>query len=771
MPIMLDRRVCCDLNETISREWLITNSLGGYASGTVAGVLTRAEHGLLVALPPNDNTPHLLVAKIDEEVIFDRRTYYLGTNEYRDGLLNPSGFVHLETFRLEDGFPIFTYRLGGINGIILEKRIWMPPERNTTCIQYRVISTIGENHPISSLNEDDANDEATQNALRLTLLPFTTYRPYQQSQPMTHTFQVESHYFENHSSRSLWRTTHAPSQNIVGATLHADSQPLSYHILALCHPNSRIAFLPTGVWYSNFLHRHNTITDPVTEALYLPGVIRTTLWPAEDATLTVIVSTENLETLIFRSSQLAHSYKQYVERQQRFFQVPGQPHQTQSELSEAQRLLPLTTTSDPQQGGRDLLRLLTQAGDRFLFHYTKQHTRPSSSNTWMLRSNFYDLALRTRDTLLALPGLTLDTKRYAEAESLLRLVASHFQEGLLPEYLTPSGQSSQEQDQQSIDTPLWFFYTLDHYLRVTRRYSLLEELYGTLKETLEAFIHRPTNSIYLDSHDGLLSVHQSHKALTWMNTNIDGMLLTPRSGKPVEVNALWYHALSLMHEWSHQIGATSRTVYYKELATLCHENFQRRFWYEQGGYLYDVVDGPQGNNDPALRPNQLFSFSLRYPVLEPVYWQQVHDVVSRHLLTPYGLRTLAPHDANYRAHTDATPNSSLQALHQGSVWPWLLGPYIDATLMLQKHAPEPLPEHGKTLFREYLWRKGLRLLEPLKELLSENLMGMCGGALDGEAPHHINHEIASALSIGELLRVYDTLARLRTNGYESVLAY
>src|SRR5437868_2195644 len=141
MPIAFDRSICRDLNETISREWLITNGLGGYAAGTVAGVLTRMQHGLLVASLQDATTPQLLLAKIDEEVVFDQRTYYLGTNEYRDGTLNPGGFVHLETFHLEEGFPVFTYRLGGIEGIMLEKRIWMAHGYNTTYIQYCVLRT------------------------------------------------------------------------------------------------------------------------------------------------------------------------------------------------------------------------------------------------------------------------------------------------------------------------------------------------------------------------------------------------------------------------------------------------------------------------------------------------------------------------------------------------------------------------------------------------------------------------------------------------------
>ena len=199
MPITFDRSICCDLNETISREWLITNGLGGYASGTVAGVLTRMQHGLLVISPRDTAAPQLLLAKIDEEVAFDQRTYYLGTNEYQEGTLNPSGFAHLETFRLEEGFPILTYRLGGIDGVMLEKRIWMPHGYNTTYIQYRVVPTATPFEPLNGTSDwrdtgittrtsniDYARyhsyPEAAQRVLTLTLLPFAAYRPFNQPQ-------------------------------------------------------------------------------------------------------------------------------------------------------------------------------------------------------------------------------------------------------------------------------------------------------------------------------------------------------------------------------------------------------------------------------------------------------------------------------------------------------------------------------------------------------------------------------------------------------------
>src|SRR5947209_8385664 len=188
MPITFDRSICCDLNETVGREWLVTNGKGGYASGTVAGMLARLQQGLLVASPREGTDPQLLVAKIDEEIVFDQRTYYLGTNEYRDSTLNPAGFVHHETFRLEEGFPVFTYHLGGIDGIMLEKRIWMPQGLNTTYIHYRVLRTASP-HSLQDAafwqSESPARQgyrryqdypNADQRVLSMTLLPFAAYR-------------------------------------------------------------------------------------------------------------------------------------------------------------------------------------------------------------------------------------------------------------------------------------------------------------------------------------------------------------------------------------------------------------------------------------------------------------------------------------------------------------------------------------------------------------------------------------------------------------------
>src|SRR5215472_4755674 len=217
MPITFDRSICCDIHETISREWLITNGLGGCASGTVAGTLTRMQQGLLVTSLSDEESPRLLLAKIDEEIQFDERTYYLGTNEYRDGTMNPAGFVHLEKFWLDEGFPHFTYRIGGFDGLLLEKRIWMPVERNTTYIQYRVTrphNPDGFMHKSAFSSGSDKNMrlhngrghqelvDGDQRTLTLTILPFAAYRLYNEPQYGNNEwhFRVQTHQADDFSN-------------------------------------------------------------------------------------------------------------------------------------------------------------------------------------------------------------------------------------------------------------------------------------------------------------------------------------------------------------------------------------------------------------------------------------------------------------------------------------------------------------------------------------------------------------------------------------------
>ena len=828
MPIIFDRSVCRDLNETISREWLATNSLGGYAAGTIAGVLTRMEHGLFVASPIETAAPQLLLAKIDEEVVFDQRTYHLGTNEYPDGILNPSGFVHLETFRLEEGFPIFTYHLGGIDGIVLEKRIWMPHGYNTTYIQYRVLRTAsistyeqirstgkGENadwkspERMSSATRYQGYFEAAQPIITLTLLPLSAYRPHHQPQYGNNNwhFQVHVHHTEQNEGEQQEQVT--LPKGVAGCTIRAWDGGHPYHIFAVGHPESQTTFIPTGVWYWRFLRRHDQEAGlPATDDLYLPGVIRTKLWPGEGATLTIIVTAEELSTQTFSPGQLDLSYKRSVERQrnilstQRYFGEGG-------ETSQQLRVLPFATTTalqppgreglthsppdcvaapqaslrGPYEQGEEYLRLLVQAGDRFLARRCLPQMDGQLSlfndteNIPFVLAAYYSMAESIRDTLIALPGLTLTTGRYDEARRLLRIFSRYFKQGMLPDRLPAPGRPLEESDYGSVDTTLWYFYALDHYLRVTRDYELLDELYQRLAGSIDWYRQGylapgqgANNGIWVDTIDGLLQAQQAGKALTWMNASVNNVPVTPREGKPVEVNALWYHALSLMHDWSQELYAMGRINYttssYQEQSAQCRESFQKRFWYADGNYLYDVIDGP-GGDDATFRPNQLLALSLRHSVLHERHWHAVLELVTQHLITPYGLRTLAPHEAAYQGHLTGNQENRLRALHQGSGWPWLIGPYVDAWLRVEGSAPSTTPTRTGTQheigYREQAQRirqKGVEVLEPFRKHLHEEMLGMIGSAFSGDAPHESGYNIASAISVGEILRVYNIFAQM-----------
>ena len=800
MPIAFDRSICCDLDETISREWLITNGLGGYASGTVAGTLTRMQHGLLVASSSDEVSPRLLLAKINEEILFDQRTYYLGTNEYRDGTINPAGFVHLETFHLEEGFPIFTYRIGGIDGLLLEKRIWMASERNTTYIQYRVLrphTPDGQLHKNNFSNGVDkilrsynghSNQEHTaedQRVLTLTLLPFAAYRLYTEHQYGNNEwhFQIQTHQAEDFSSGVENQQSSYTDDEIAGCTIRAwdDAQP--YHIFAVGNVGSEITFLPTGVWYWHFLRRLDRAAGlAATDDLYLPGVFRAKLWPDEDSTVTIIVTTEELSSQTFNTNQLNLAYKKAVEQQRAY----GQPRRSFGESRKTFHTLPVLPINDkshPSKTDEEFIQYLRQAGNRFFAKRSIPYTDLSGNHlpspffndietVPVLIPRYFDVQDNFREMLIALPGLILTTGKYAIAQHILHYLARYFKQGMLPSRFPTSAHPLKEEDYDSIDTSLWYFYALDHYLQITQDYELLDDVYQHLVDAISWYMQGTYHDIHVNPQDGLLVGHHRGTALTWMNAHVLNTPVTPRYGKPVEVNALWYHALCLMDEWSQLLCQKGRindpTTFYKEQSSLCKQSFNERFWYAEGNYLYDVIDGPDGD-DLSLRPNQLLAFSLRYPVLHEDYRKSVLDLIARELVTPFGLRTLAPKDMHYEGQLQENFEEQQRALHQGSVWTWLLGPYIDALLCVEKSAIPPQTSQESNIHLEQVWYTGLHLLEPFQQHLTEGMLGMFGGVFEGNAPHASRYIAASAISTGELLRVYDLLAHLNVRFQKKAL--
>jgi predicted glycogen debranching enzyme len=269
--------------------------------------------------------------------------------------------------------------------------------------------------------------------------------------------------------------------------------------------------------------------------------------------------------------------------------------------------------------------------------------------------------------MISLDGLALSTGRSAEARDTLLTFAQHLRDGLIPN-LFPEG--DQHGLYNTADATMWFFHAIDRYVTVTRDLDTLRGLLPALDEIVR--LHRAGTSfgIRVDD-DGLLTQGHPGLALTWMDAKVEGWVVTPRRGKTVEINALWFNALCLLADWHRTLRVEDTEL--DELAQRAKRSFNQRFWFESGGYLYDIVDGETGD-DSSCRPNQILSFALCHPVLDESRWAAVLDVVSQRLLTPFGLRTLDPDHRDFKAQYFGDLRARDAAYHQGTVWAWLLGP-------------------------------------------------------------------------------------------------
>ncbi len=337
-----------------------------------------------------------------------------------------------------------------------------------------------------------------------------------------------------------------------------------------------------------------------------------------------------------------------------------------------------------------------------------------------------------RDTMISLPGLTLITGRHNEAAWILRTFAHYIRDGLIPN-LFPEGRK--EGLYHTADATLWFFAAIHRYVEATGDRTTLGLLLPRLVSIVEHQRRGTCFGIGVDPADGLLRQGAPGYQLTWMDAKVDDWVVTPRRGKAVEINALWYNALMLLDGWLREAGRESTSV--AEAAAQARESFNRRFWFAEGGYLYDVVDGENGD-DTACRPNQVLAVSLPHPVLDCERWEAVIKVVCDRLLTPVGLRSLAPGHADYKPKYYGDLRSRDAAYHQGTVWAWLMGPFIDAWLKVY-------PQER---------RRARGFLEGFVRHLDEGCIGSISEIFDAEAPFTPRGCIAQAWSVAEVLRCW-----------------
>jgi predicted glycogen debranching enzyme len=337
--------------------------------------------------------------------------------------------------------------------------------------------------------------------------------------------------------------------------------------------------------------------------------------------------------------------------------------------------------------------------------------------------------------MISLEGLTLMTGRRNEAGMILRTFAHYVRDGLIPN-MFPEG----ERDglYNTADATLWFFHAIHRYVQITNDHTTLKLLLPTLVEIIEHHRNGTRFGIGMDPRDALLRQGEQGYQLTWMDAKVGDWVVTPRRGKAVEINALWYNALRLMEGWLEEEDQEAARRRMNETADRVRKSFNQRFWYEQGGYLYDVVDAENGGSDNACRPNQIFAISLDHPVLDEARWKPVMDVVTDRLLTPVGLRSLAPGHPDYKAKYYGDLRSRDAAYHQGTVWAWLIGPYVDAW---QKLNP------GKEA-------EARRFLAGCVAHLDDACIGSISEVFDAEAPYTPRGCVAQAWSVAEVLRCW-----------------
>lgn len=668
----------------IGREWLLTNGLGGFASSTVAGLNTRRYHGWLVPQVARCGGRFVVLATVEEEI-------HLG------GVSRP-GCRHLQGFAL-DPLPVFTYGLGGL---FLERLMVMPRGQNRIVAVYR----------FSGLLEAGAEVD-------IVLRPLITFR------------------FYHHLMRATdWPFRIETGPGWVSVQPHDDA------------PTLVLRFAPGGdVWRAEggwrrgveYAEEQRRGLDYV-EDLYCPGQFQWRgLDPREGVAFSAALAEDAEEAARLREAPFGvrEALRWRAREIARLEAVAGK----------GRRAVAARAIADPRSpSAKAFLSRLLLAADSFVI--ANPRTTVIAGFPW-----FEDWG---RDTLIAFTGLFLVTGRFEEAFRVLAGYASFVREGLVPNRFPDQ---ASDPDYGAADAGLWFFHAVQAYLAYTGHLGQVRDtLLGPLREIAEGYAGGTRLGIGIGP-DGLLHAGEPGRAVTWMDAKLGDWVVTPRRGYPVELNALWYNALRFLAELEERLSGGGRASGpWSELAARVKSAFGARFWNPARGYLYDVLGeagsgatggrGTAGGDasseetaDASLRPNQILAVALPHPVLDRAHWRPVVRACLEELYTPYGLRTLAPSDPAYRGLYRGGPAERDGAYHQGTVWPWLLGPFITALRRTEDRSPA-----SRLL--------AARMILPFEHHLREAGIGHISEVFDGDHPHLPGGCVAQAWSLAEILRVY-----------------
>jgi predicted glycogen debranching enzyme len=645
----------------LAREWLVTNGLGGYSSGTIGGAPSRRYHGLLIAALPPPFGRRLVLTDVSEEL-------YVGG--YRVGQLtartvDDAAELPLAAFELEAGLPVWRYAVGPV---VVEKRILMPHGQNSVHVLYELVG-----------GADFARLDVT----------------------------LAAHH----------RSHDAPVEESLAERPPLVRTALGYELKIGALPALRLAIEGTHAWLGEpsaaWPERRYSIEESRgymgTAGAWTPGVFALELRAGQR--VAIVASTEPWEVITALDWRAALA-------------------------AERDRRLACIAAADPAVR-KGLAAELVVAADQFIVAPVGRsadaaRVRAAGDDERSVIAGYHWFTDWGRDTMISLEGLTLLTGRTAEARGILRTFASAIRDGLLPN-LFPEGNS--QGLYHTADATLWLFHALDRYLAATSDRALLQALLPQLVDVVERHMAGTRFGIGVDPHDGLLRQGAPGYQLTWMDAKVGDWVVTPRRGKAVEINALWYNALCLLADWLRGVGRGGESRRFETAAAEVRASFARRFWHEPSGRLLDVVDGENGD-DAACRPNQIFAISLAHPVLARRHWQRVLEVVRDELLTPYGLRTLSPRHPDYQPKYYGDLRSRDAAYHQGTVWPWLLGHFSDAW---RRAFPTDT-------------RSPARFLAAFDEHLNDACIGSISEIFDAEPPYAARGCVAQAWSVAEVLR-------------------
>lgn len=674
------------IEDLLTREWLLTNERGGYSSSTIVGCNTREYHGLLIgSLNPPANRI-MALAKCLEMVIFKGETRYspvLGASEN----VSPRKVFNLSTFEFNGKFAPqgFTFLKQVRQDIGLHFDYELDKLRLTKSVYLlRNTDTVVLVYDFTGVQEQ----------VKFILRPFIGLRDFHTLQradaPLCSRWLGESLLIRHDVPGSCELFLNCPSMNF-----EKDKQ-----------------------WWFNFVYRNEKQRgQDFTEDLWTPGFFKCYVHPDQP---TRIIFRANLSP-----PGAGSKHKKLIKTD---------IDAIREDLCKHKSAVTIAATN-----GDEKFRTLCSAADQFI---TKRQTNgtPEHTQRTTIIAGFPWFADWGRDTFISLPGLLLSTRRFDEAKSVLTTFAQAADEGMIPNRFDDRTGTAYF---NSVDASLWFINAAFQYLNATGdSETFTQQLLPTIRWIIDSYYKGTRFGICADS-DGLITAGNQETQLTWMDAKCNGVTFTPRYGKAVEVNALWYNALCLIAQFyvGREVENAKR---YKSMADKVKVSFCKLFWNEKTGYLNDCIP-PDGSVDSSLRPNQIFAVSLGFSPLSPQQQKSVVNVVQKDLLTPYGLRTLNVQDDRYKGTYAGPQQQRDEAYHQGTVWPYLIGPFVESFLKVND-------------FSRKSKKKAAEFIQPLMQHLTEHgCIGSISEIFDGDAPHKPRGCIAQAWSVGELIRAYQLI--------------